>query len=130
MNSKIILYPFIFIVLFFLGYNLHSFFLEKLTILLPYNLQKIYLFNAGFSAIVCVNFVLLSSVDKVYQQLGFIYLGTLFLKILLFCGFFYKSLFAEESLTNQEAISLLIPIFVFLLTEVIIVIKMIHKNHL
>ena len=78
MNRKIITLPLIFLILFFVSFHTHAFLLEKTGIELPFNLQKIYLFHAVFSTVLCVNFVLFSNVDKVFQQISFIYLLTLF----------------------------------------------------
>jgi hypothetical protein len=128
MNSKIILYLFTFTALFFIGFQTHTFFIEKAGLELPYNLHKIYLFHAGFSALVCVNLSIFSNVDKVFEQLGFVYLATLFFKIILYCIVFYKSIFTEDNLTRVEAISQLIPMFLFLLTEVIFVAKILNKK--
>ena len=128
MNRKISTLLLIFSILFFVGFHSHVFILEKAGIELPFNLQKIYLFHAVFSTVLCVNFVIFSRVDKVFQQIAFIYLATILLKILLFCTIFYKPLFAEENLTKQQAVSLLVPLFLFLLTEAFFVIQILNKN--
>ena len=128
MNRKIITLPLIFLILFFVSFHTHAFLLEKTGIELPFNLQKIYLFHAVFSTVLCVNFALFSNVDKVFQQISFIYLVTIVLKIILFSTFFYKPIFAEESLTNPQAISLLVPLFLFLLTEAFFVVQILNKN--
>ena len=128
MNNKIIICLFVFFTLFFIGFNLHGLILEKLALELPFNLRKTYLFHAGFSSLVCVNLIAFSNVDKVFEQLGFIYLISLFLKIILYCIVFNKSILTEYNLTKIEAISQLIPMVVFLLTEVIFVSKILNKN--
>jgi hypothetical protein len=128
MNRKIIGLLFIFLAVFFIGYHTHAFILEKTGIDLPFNLHKIYLFHAVFSSVLCVNFSIFSSVDKVFQQISFIYLATIVLKIILFPLVFYKPIFAEESLSNLHAISLLIPMFLFLSTEAFFMIKILNKN--
>ena len=128
MNNKIILYLIIFVLLYFTGLNTHLFFIEKIDLQLPFDLYKIYLFHAVFSALICVNFLIFSSVDKVFEQLAFIYLGTLVLKIIVFSIFFYRLIFSGGSLTNQEAVSLLIPMFVFLLTEAVFVLKILNQK--
>jgi hypothetical protein len=70
----------------------------------------------------------LSNVDKIFEQLGFIYLGTIVLKLLVFCITFYKSIFTEESLSFTARLSLLIPMVLFLLTEAFFVTKILKKN--
>jgi hypothetical protein len=128
MIKAISLYSFVFFSLFFLGLFLHENLIEKQAVILPFSLSKIYLFHLGFSLLICVNFKLFSTVDKVFEQLGFIYLGTLLLKIVLFCAVFYKSIFTEENLTQTARLSLFFPLIIFLLTEAIFVAKVLNKK--
>ena len=102
--------------------------LEKLEIILPYSLRKVYLFHLGFSLLVCSNLQLISTVNKLSEQIGFIYLATLVLKIILFSIIFYQPIFKEENLVQSARISLLIPAIIFLLTEVIFVAKILNKR--
>lgn len=128
MIKKFILYTFVFFTLFLLCYNIHEYVLLKNQIYLPFSLRKVYLFHAGFSSLVCVNFLLLSTVNNFFSQLGFLYLGVLFLKIILFCIIFYESIFSEQELLFSSRISLLIPVLIFLLTEVIFVSKILNQK--
>ena len=121
-------YTFILFVLFFVSYSIHEMYLESKTILLPFELKKVYLFHLGFSLLICVNFVLLSTVNKIFEQLGFIYLVTIVLKIVLFGIIFYQSIFKVENLNQEARISLLIPTILFLLTEAIFVIQILNKK--
>lgn len=117
-----------FITLYFIGVYLHIEILENLGVSLPFSLKKLYLFHAGFSILVCVNLELFSIVDKISEQLGYIYLGTLMLKILLFSVTFYQSIIHGNDLTFIAKISLLIPTFIFLLTEVFFVAKILNRK--
>lgn len=128
MIKNYIIYIVVFFGLYLLSFNLHEFLLIKNDIPLPFSLEKVYQFHVGFSTLVCVNFLLFSSVDKIFPQLGFIYLGVLFLKIILFCIIFYSSIFRVEELSQTAKISLLIPALLFLLTEVIFVSKILIKK--
>ncbi len=128
MIKTIFLYSFIFFTLFFVSFSLHNHFLEENQVLLPFSLKKVYLFHLGFSMLICINFKLLSSVNKIADQLGFIYLGTLLLKLVLFSIIFYQSIFTEEELSKISRISLLIPALIFLLTEAIFVAKILNKR--
>ena len=128
MIKTIFLYSFIFFTLFFVSFSLHNHFLEENQVLLPFSLKKVYLFHLGFSMLICINFKLLSSVNKIADQLGFIYFGTLLLKIVLFSIIFYQSIFTEEELSKISRISLLIPALIFLLTEAIFVAKILNKR--
>ena len=128
MIKTIFLYSFIFFTLYFVSFSLHNHFLEENQVLLHFSLKKVYLFHLGFSMLICINFKLLSSVNKIVDQLGFIYLGTLLLKIVLFSIIFYQSIFTEEELSKISRISLLIPALIFLLTEAIFVSKILNKR--
>jgi hypothetical protein len=128
MIKTILLYTVLFFSLFFISFFLHDNLIEKQGIILPFSLLKVYLFHVGFSLLICVNFEVFSTVDKIFPQLGFIYLGTIFLKIVLFSAFFYKSIFSEENVSETARISLFIPMLIFLLTEVVFVAKILNKK--
>ncbi|MCI2229500.1 DUF6168 family protein [Polaribacter sp. MSW13] len=117
-----------FFTLFFISFYLHESYIEKQAVILPFSLKKVYLFHLGFSLLICINFQLFSTVDKIFEQLGFIYLGTLFFKIILFCAIFYQPLFTEESLSQMSQISLFIPMILFLLTETFFVARILNQK--
>jgi hypothetical protein len=128
MIKTIFFYTVVFFFLFLISFFLHETLIEKQGVILPFSLIKVYLFHMGFSLLICVNFKVFSTVDKIFPQLGFIYLGILFLKIVLFGTFFYKSIFSEENLSEIARISLFIPMLIFLLTEVVFVAKILNKK--
>lgn len=128
MIKNFITYTLTCISLYILGLFLHNTYLETKAILLPFSLQKIYLFHSGFSLIVCVNLLVLSNVNKILDQLGFIYLGTILLKIVLFSIIFYKSIITNEILEISARISLIIPLLIFLLTEAFFVVRILQKK--
>jgi hypothetical protein len=128
MIKIISIYTLVFFSLFMISLFLHESMMEKQAIILPYSLRKVYLFHLAFSLLICVNFKLFSTVDKIFEQLGFIYLGTLLLKIILFYAIFYKPIFAKENLTQTARLSLFLPLIIFLLTEVIFVAKVLVKK--
>ena len=128
MIKSIFLYFVTFSSLFLLSFFLHQYYLDVNEFVLPFSLQKVYLFHAGFSLLICVNFRLLANVDKIFPQLGFIYLGCLFFKIILFCVVFYESLFNDTILTKIAKISLILPMFIFLLTEAVFIAKILNKK--
>ena len=128
MIRSIIIYTAIFFCTFLISYSLHEYLLELQEIILPFSLKKVYLFHLGFSMIICINFIALSSIEKVFDQLGYIYLGTILLKLIIFIAIFYKSIFTEETLPFITRISLLIPMFIFLFIEAIIIAKILKKN--
>ena len=127
MVRDIIIYSVVFFSLFLLSFSLHNFFIESKHIMLPFSLKKVYLFHLGFSLLICINFLIFSTVDKIFEQLGFIYLGTILLKLLLFAIIFYKSIFTEEGLLFDARLSLFIPMIIFLLTEAVFISKILRK---
>lgn len=128
MIRSILVFTVIFFFLFLLSFSLHEFFIENQQITLPFSLKKVYIFHLGFSLLICINFLVFSTVDKIFEQLGFIYLGTIILKLILFSLIFQNALFAEEGLNYTARISLFIPMIVFLLTEAIFVAKILKKK--
>lgn len=128
MIKSILLSALVFFTLFFISFFLHQNYLEEQSIILPFSLKKVYLFHLGFSLLICTNFLLFSTVDKIFEQLGFIYLATIMLKLVLFCIIFYKPIFTEEKLSLASRLSLFIPLIIFLLTEVVFVAKILKKS--
>ncbi len=128
MIKNIFLYTLVFFSLYFFSHFLHQSFIEKQKIILPFSLQKVYLFHTGFSLLVCMNLLLFSNVNKIIDQLGFIYLGTILLKLVLFSLLFYSSTIINDSLTFSAKISLLIPLIIFLLTEAFFVSKILKRK--
>lgn len=117
-----------FTVLYFVLQSIHHFLLLEKGIELPFSLKKTYLFSAGFSALICINILLLSTVNKFKEQLGFIYLITLFVKIILFFATFYKSIVKADEMQMVAKISMLFPLLIFLLTEIIFIAKLINQK--
>ena len=127
--SKQLFFQFsIFFALYFTSFFLHEFTLEKLEIEIAFSLKKVYLFHLGFSLLICVNFTIFSTVDKIFQQLGFIYLAIIFLKIVVFNVIFYNPIFSKEDLDFASRISFFIPMIVFLSTEAVFVVKILNKK--
>ena len=128
MIRSIIAYAAIFFCIFIISFSLHEYLLEERQIILPFSLKKVYLFHLGFSLIICTNFVAISRVEKIFDQLGYIYLGTILLKLIIFIATFYKSIITGETMPFITRISLLIPMIIFLFIEAIIVAKILKKN--
>ena len=128
MIRSIIAYTAIFFCIFIVSFSLHEYLLDEREIILPFSLKKAYLFHLGFSLIICTNFQAISKVEKIFDQLGYIYLGTILLKLITFIAIFYKSIVTEEILPLITRISLLIPMIIFLLLEAIVVAKILKKN--
>jgi hypothetical protein len=110
------------------GYKLQTLLIEDKTTLLPFSLVSVYWFHAIISLLICVVIDLFSRKLKYHNQLGFIYLGALVFKILVFSIVFNKVLFGEHVLSNSESISLLIPLAIFLVTEVYFITQILNRK--
>ena len=108
-------------------YILHSNYLVNNHLYIPFNLQDVYLFFAIFSMVLCLLFLLGSAIDKVKEQLGFVYLATILLKILFFSVLFYGQVFVVD-LSVFQRLTLLIPMGLFLIIEVIFVAQILNKK--
>ena len=128
MIRSALLFSAVFFIVFIIGFFIHDFFIQKQQIILPFSLKKVYLFHLFFSLIICINFLIFSNFNKFLEQLGFIYLGTILLKLTLFCFLFYPSIFTKEELALSSRMSLFIPVVLFLITEATIVAKILKKK--
>ncbi|WP_439130110.1 DUF6168 family protein [Polaribacter sp.] len=128
MIKSILLYTAVFFFIFFISFFLHENYIENKDISLAFSLKKVYQFHLGFSLLVCCNLHFFSTVDKFFEQLGFVYLGTVVLKLILFCIIFYNPIFTEDNLSMPSRVSLFIPMFIFLLTEAVFVAKILMKK--
>jgi len=91
-------------------------------------LRKAYIFHLVFSSSVIIVFHLLSSNEKIFPQLGFIYIALLVFKIAAFTAMCYPQLMGDQYLPRFERASLLIPVFVFLVLEVFFVSKILQRK--
>lgn len=129
MVKKILLYTVIAIVLFLIAYNVHFYFTTNLNIHHPFRVWDVYLFQAVASLLLVIAFELLASLTTKYKdQLGFIYLASIALKVMLFCILFREVLFSSVILSKSDSLSLLIPIFIFLFYEVFFIAKILNRS--
>ncbi|APY08511.1 hypothetical protein BWZ20_09450 [Winogradskyella sp. J14-2] len=127
MVKSIVTYVLVFIITGVSAYLLHNNFIEEKNIFLPFSLKKVYLFFVLFSLLICFLFKVGSVINKIKEQLGFIYLGTIIFKITVFTAVFYESVFTIN-LTNPQRIALIIPMAIFLFIEVFFVAKILNKT--
>ncbi|MFS4483553.1 DUF6168 family protein [Hyunsoonleella sp. 2307UL5-6] len=104
-----------FVLLFLLSYGLHT---TLLTSNNRFNLFDVYLYFAACSFLLCIVFNILSKIKNTSQQLGFLYLFTLVIKVGIFALLFKNSILALSNLTKIERLNMLIPLFVFLFLEI------------
>lgn len=112
------------------GYAIHNFILNHFNVEHPFNLWNIYLFQGIATFILCASFEFISQKSQqLKDQLGFLYLAAMAVKVGLFCIFFQNILFSSLVLSKTDSASLLIPIFLFLFLEVMIIVKILNRNN-
>lgn len=128
MSKDIFKYVLVFTFLFLIGFYTHQFLAQLLELKFTFSIEKVYFFHAFFSALICVNLRVFSNFENLFPQLGFIYLSTLVLKLVLFVVFFYDPLFVANSFSIAEKGALFIPLFIFLLVEAVFVLKILNQK--
>lgn len=116
-------YILVFLAVFGLGYFTHSHFIKTDT-LFTQLLLKTYIFHFVFSTSICIAFHILRK--KLSEQLGYVYLFSVVVKIIIFFSFFYNSVWQVNLPTNQR-VSLLIPMVLFLFFEAYFITKIMTK---
>lgn len=114
------------IVLFLLSYSVHEYVLTLKEVNLPYSLLSIYIFHVIATIIIYVSLEFLA--DNLPNEAGYGYLAFMLLKIGFFLLIFQDTVFGEEKLVKLEKVSLVIPLFIFLATEAIVVSKLLNNK--
>lgn len=91
-------------------------------------LKSAYLFHGFFSLGLLILFTILAQFKNFFDQLGFIYMGLLVFKIVIFASLFYPQLLGDNLLPQFYRASLLIPVIVFLPLEVIFISKLMRSK--
>ena len=125
MLKKIILYIVVFLFMGTTSYFLQVFLIKENQNFIPL-LQKAYIFHFCFSLVLLIAFQFFTQNNKLFEQLGFIYMGVLVFKIIVFAVLFYPQLLGENMLSRYYRASLLVPVIVFLPLEVIFISKIMH----
>lgn len=117
MNKRFLRFAVIFIAVSILLYSFHKYLLTYASATLSYNLLDIYVFHFIASFTICAIVEWLSS--KLPNQVGYIYLSSVFIKIGVFVLVFKSIIFGAENLPMGERISIIVPMFIFLIIEVV-----------
>ena len=128
MNKRLISILLTFIVLYIVSTYFHNLILDNNDITLPFSIERLYLFLTGYSILICFNLQLFTKTPKIADRIGFIYLGTSLIKIVLFLVVFHPPIILQESLVLPTKLSLLVPIFIFLIMEVFFITKILNRN--
>ena len=123
MLKRIIISVAIIIAAFFISYGLNK---SLVDIQLQYSLFSVYLFHA-LSAII-VYLIIEFLFTKLPNQVGYAYLMLMCFKIGAFVLIFQKSVFAVDLEALQERISLVVPLFIFLIIEALLVGKLLTNK--
>lgn len=92
------------------------------------NLELNYIFHFLYSFGICYTLYILSRKEKYNTSIGLFYMATFLLKAVFFFILFGSSIFNEVSLSNKQALSLLLPLFLSLTFEVVFLINMLSKK--
>ena len=118
------------IMLLALSYGAHAFINTTLNITLPFSLLNAYLFLGAIAILICLVIEIVSrTAPGMGSQLGSMYLVAMAVKIMAFCGVYYEALFGTVIYTKTERLALLIPVFVFLIYEVVIIAKILNRHN-
>ncbi len=127
--KKLLYYTLGILSLFFITYNVHFYLTVYFEVYHPYSLLPVYIYQAVASYLLVVVFELLASLTKEFKdQLGFLYLGSMAVKVLFFCVLFRDVIFFGRDLSKIDSVSLLLPIFIFIFYEVIIIVKILNRE--
>jgi hypothetical protein len=93
---------------------------------LRYSLFFVYLFHSISTLIIYVLIEVISM--KLPNQAGYAYLASIFLKIGFFVLLFSATVFSDVVMEKEERISLVIPLFLFLIAETIAVSRLLNSK--
>lgn len=122
-RQQFFVYTGIFVLLYLAQYFIHANILNKFAIQSPIDLKSLYTFHVVFTFLLSIAFLYLSKTKKFKDQLGFLYLVALVLKIFLFCIVFNKVIFSNASFSTNEGSNLLTVIILPLFFEVFFISK-------
>lgn len=128
MIKSVIVYGISFAVLFFVSLWLHNYIIDYYAISIRFQLKPVYIFFVLASFLICTLFKAFTFFEKTKEQLGFLFLFTLFLKIIIFSIVFYNSIVGLQDITKIESLNLLIPLFIFLALEVLFVSSLLNQK--
>ena len=127
MLKKFVLYCGTFAILFFIGFFGHNAYLGESLSNLPFSLKNVYLFHASFSCFICVALLLITYLTHLKDQVGFLYLAFFVLKFVFFGIAFSELFFENVELSLSNKLSLLTPLFLFLVVEVVFIVQLLNK---
>jgi|GEM_PF-875557 len=128
MKLKIIFILFGFIVLMFGGYYLSLESISNNPQSFSFSIKQVYSFHGWFSLVLCILIFLLAKTQRFVNQIGFIYLFSFVLKLILFSVVFKSYVINLQLSTVNEALIFLSPLFIALVFEVLFVAQILNRN--
>lgn len=126
MIKRILYFITIIILLFVLSYSTHNYILNMRGDEISYSLFSVYLFHTIATSIIYIILELLAA--QMPNEAGYGYLASTFLKIGFFVLIFQADVFSDVQLTKPERISLVVPLFLFLITEALAIFKLLNTK--
>ncbi|MDC6404151.1 MULTISPECIES: DUF6168 family protein [Maribacter] len=127
MFRKILLYTIVFTMVGTISFLGQTFLMDLETDFL-HLLEQSYIFHFFFSLLLVIAFQILSKNQKVFEQLGFLYIGMLVFKIVVFTAMFFPQLMGDQPLPHFYRAMMLLPTIIFLTLEVIFVSKIMREK--
>ncbi len=126
MIKRLLIYSLIAGLMFVVSFGLNSYVLNEFGIVSNFSLLSVYSFHLISSLIVYVMIEL--AAKHMPDQAGFAYSIGVFVKMGFFMILFGSVVFGEEDLQKIERVSLIIPLFLYLITEAIASSKLLNKS--
>lgn len=123
MIKRIISYVIVVVVIFVGSYFLHDLIFSNN---LPFSLFNNYLFHAIAAVIIYIIIELMA--EKLPSQAGYAYLAAIFIKMGIFMLLFQESILENQNIVKSDKLSLMIPLFLFLIIEAIGVSKLLNNK--
>jgi len=123
MLKRIILIALLFVLLFGISYSVHA---SLLNDSLVFSLLSVYLFHVISAILVYIIVEVVS--NYLPNQAGYAYLMMMCLKIGAFVLIFQSSVFAKSALSQVDRISLVVPLFLFLIVEAVAVSRLLNNR--
>ncbi len=128
MIKKLLLPTIVLGLLFLTGAWVHNYVAEQSELHLPFSIEKVYQFHFIFSLVLVIHFEFFSQIKNLRPQLGFIYLVSVVLKLVLVGYVFKDVLIDQEKIAMSTKLALLIPALLFLFVEVFFISKIILRK--
>lgn len=126
MTKRILYFIIAIIALFILSYPLHKYLLQSKEIVLSYSLLSVYLFHIISAILIYIIVEVIA--NYLPSQAGYGYLASVFLKLGFFVLIFNNPIFTNGNLSKPDRYSLVVPLFIFLITEAIATAKLLNTK--